>query len=1627
MLSLLLVAVQATPPIWIEAETADAPAAFVRETPGPPDRVSGGQWIKASADPEGRDRLVPAEGLTLRHTFRTPAGRREIWNRVGFEFARSPFEWRLDGGEWRTASPDDLTKDLVPLAEWTEVGWLKLGEADLKEGDHVLEIRITRRSDKDGKPERTLYASDAIAIVAPGWAPRGPIGDGPKVRLEPPGVFAVPSRDSDKRAVVKLAGEWEIRRDDEDLPPFDIETPMEPIQNRDDWTRIAVPADRNKVRPELAMAHRVWYRTTFTLPEGANRSVRLSFPRNSLHTTVRLNGKTMGASYDPLVRWDVDVTPAAKAGPNVLEVGIRDPYYAYSGSPTNPMKRRKTFNYPLSFFGRGFQDFGYPVWNASYAGILETPVLTVTGPVAVTDAFVRPQVRTEGNRLEADVTLANPGAEEIVAQVTADAVDAKGAVVWTSGPVEARMPANRVATTVLGGAWTKGDLWWPDRPAMHTLRVRVETPKGTDVHETPFGFREWSHRGKDFLLNGIVWRGWADLIGETTTKEDFLSKYRKSGQRFQRLSGEAQNGGYRWKGMPFAEALDFFDREGVVIRRSNILDGEVIGYMAVENDPELRKLYGTEIKKELLDRWARQVRAQVREERNHPSIHVWSIENEFLYINAINLYGGLMDEFEAAVNEAGKGVAAEDPTRLWMVDGGGAGKANLFPVHGDHYVYTNQAHRYPDLAYSFHAEGGGRGRWLYDGKRPRYAAEDFFASGFNPADYAWIQGEKAFGGKTDVREGYGLVERMLTEGYRWGGTMSHAHHWVGDEGAEHGKYVAFKERAAFVREYDRSFGSAVKVRRTVGVFNDSRYDEPLTLKWTVGANGASTSGSIPVAVPPGDRKILTLDLPMPKVAARTNGRITWSLESPSKGLVFQDVQPIAVHPAPAKSAVVAHVYDPKGRLKGFESRTGIAAKSIVSLAALPKTGVVVVGPDALSASEADRTTLAAYAAGGGRVVVLDHERPLGGPALPIELDRTTEGTSFLFPEDPTHPALAGLTALDLRGWAGGSARGLWNKPARGAKSLVQGGPRLTRTALVEVPIGPGAMWMSQLRTDLGRAPSARLVRQLVLAAANYVPKAVPVTLASEDPLLTKTLAGTGARFTTGAPTFGSPNIVVATGTPARLKAFAADPKLRPWLEKGGALVINGLGPDALASFDKITGRKHLIRPFRREKVAFTSPRHPLTIGMSLSDVAQLSGERMFDWNGDVFVSKDAFSYVVDLEDVAPFGVPATDEYLSNAVNGFVSADGWKYILSFEKPAEKAPVFPFRWSSPRTLREMTWIGNGFYHKVKALELVFDGGKVRRSVTVEPNIEPQTITIDPPVVASSLDVRITDWTKEPGVGEVVGIDNIFLKQSPVPAGRGMLNVGALVEYPVGKGRIVLANVNLKEREEVPENAFKKARILSSILRNLGASFADGKLVVAGAKGVTYAPVSFAGVANAFRDARGWFGDNERTFADLPAGRQTFADVGFDVYSFTTSPVPTVVVLGGDGVPGGLKDRVEIPVNAKANALFFLQTARVDRPAPANERPEIARYVVTFADGTVERVPILLNGDVADYRTATPLPGAAIGWSKPYTGGGAATAWVRQWNVTKPDVAIKSVALEYSTDRRAVPALLALTLAR
>ena len=133
-----------------------------------------------------------------------------------------------------------------------------------------------------------------------------------------------------------------------------------------------------------------------------------------------------------------------------------------------------------------------------------------------------------------------------------------------------------------------------------------------DTRRTKFGFREWRWDHAQFTLNGVPYHGHADLAGYDGGKpEDILALWRKNGQNTMRFWGT------NWHGMGQAEALDFFDQGGAIVRRTGLFDGEGGNYSLVETVKAGGKDV-TRARKALFDNWANQLKAEVRGERNHP-------------------------------------------------------------------------------------------------------------------------------------------------------------------------------------------------------------------------------------------------------------------------------------------------------------------------------------------------------------------------------------------------------------------------------------------------------------------------------------------------------------------------------------------------------------------------------------------------------------------------------------------------------------------------------------------------------------------------------------------------------------------------------------------------------------------------------------------------------------------------------------------------------------------------------------------------------------------------------------------------------------------------------------------------
>jgi beta-galactosidase len=1659
--------------IWIEAESlSKVPAGFKVGGWGNKHYLSGGAWLFAAIDGDDAKKL-PVEGLMLSYPFTTAsAGKHEVWARVGYEFVRAPFRWRIDEKPWGTNGPEDLTTDLMELQDWNEVAWVKLGDVDLTGDKHTLHVHFEKRT-LPGKPqpERILAGLDCFCISKGPFRPNGPHQPGAdwKQAIDKEAgkhTFRV-AMDLSARTTIPLKGAWEIARwDEQEIKDRDQPVKELPADYRDlHWKGIAVPGNRDSARPDMLYCHRFLYRTRIDVPAGlAGQSFVLRFPSTALLASVFVNGAYCTGNSTPTAAWNADITRLVKPGQiNEIVVAIKDCYYALAKADDAGKETcRHLFNFPVNWFytvgglnATRYADF--PVlFDVHGAGIFETPTLTVAGPVYVADVFARPSVKAK--QLTLEITLHNPTRMDRTVRVYNEIVPVSGGTAEkTFFEEEISVPAGADKVLELTETWARPHLWWPDDPHQCYVNTRLEVGgKEIDERQTKFGFREWEWKGKNFTLNGVPWHFRADLLhnGKLQDKDrkQVAADWKKAGINTVRYWGYEP-----WVGDSQEETLDFYDQVGMPIRRSGIFDGQNAPYALVEN-----KDGKTVPRKALFDNWRKLLTAWVKAERNHPCVFVWSIENEVTYINARNF--GLLDQVEPEIKKGVETVMAVDPTRPAMIDGGDALRDRSLPIYGNHY---NEAHfrEYPDeaytmeLAYSRHRDNSWT-PWPIGDDKPLFLGESFFAMGHPPAAYAAIQGEPAFLGRASAEPGVLLFARMLAEGYRWHG-IAGFHFWMSGDGPDNSHYKAFQPICVLCREWNTTFASDQLVRRHLKVFNDTHSIESIELQWELQVGGKVFDHlGKKLELAPGSAEEVQISFVVPKVPKRTSAKLVLTCSRGGKE-VFRDVKPCAIldeagAPRPGLKGEDLWVFDPVGVVRSRLKERHIAFSEVGSFELIPvKVPVLIVGPHALTPRQATDPRWQALAASGARVLVLDQDNPLHYQALPADLQRTPHDGRIAFPENLEHPAFAGLAASDFFCWSGDHIvyRNAYKKATRGARSLLQCDDELSCTALSECPVGNGVLVLAQLDfgAKLEKGPVAgRLFDNLLNYLASYKPVAkTTFTVFADGDQRLKLLAASGLRSSRAKDVIEAlqnpkAEVVIADASPAALKSLAgAAGVVKAFTARGGQLMLWGATPEGLADFNKIVGINHVLRPFKMERVTMPAVRDPLLAGLTNRDVALESSEQIYPWSADRYPADNTFTHVVDLDDIAPF--VKSKEYAhgwSQMTNGLTSADSWKFI--FYHDLSKADPRP-KWSADlpkeEEITDFSIIINAHYHKITRLRLIFDDdlptavtldlkpvAELRQDFPIKPR-KFKRITLEP-----------LEWT--PTASQpVIGVDNVWIKvrrgddykSRVVP----LLNIGALVRYRMGAGGIILNQVRVQPSEANPVNTEKKQNLVASLLRNLGATFAAERLLVPGVH-LKYTPIPLGEKCTQFLTSdKGWL-EGGLDLGHFPIGEQKLASVNYLIRDFKTSPLPSCIMLAGPGVKGTMPREVtNIPVGHAADVLFFLHTFHKVRDwQPSNDNkvpPVLFKYVVHYADGKTIEVPVVYDRGVGDWIAERPTgyPEAAVAWAAPFTKDGSKQAVVYQmnWTSPRPGVTIKSIDIRYDDKTKGeygVPVLLAITAA-
>ncbi len=334
-----------------------------------------------------------------------------------------------------------------------------------------------------------------------------------------------------------------------------------------------------------------WYRKTFRAPQSwQGQQISIQFDGVYENSEVFLNGQSLGKRPYGYISFSYDLTPHLKFGDqdNVLAVRV--------DASLEPSSR-----------------------YYSGCGIYRDVWLTVTGPLHVAQwgTFITlPTVSADSATVKIQTTIANDSNDAAPCTLICSILDAKGNAV-ASTQSEQTIPASSQTEVAQQLTIANPNLWSIDHPYLYTARCQIKRGEEiVDQYDTPIGIRTAVFDiNKGFLLNGQPVKlngvclhqdgGGVGFAVPDAVWERRLNLLAKMGCNAIRISHNP----------PSPAFLDLCDRLGFLVMDEAFdewLGGKVRnGYHLYFKD------------------WSeRDVTDQVRRDRNHPCVVLWSCGNE---------------------------------------------------------------------------------------------------------------------------------------------------------------------------------------------------------------------------------------------------------------------------------------------------------------------------------------------------------------------------------------------------------------------------------------------------------------------------------------------------------------------------------------------------------------------------------------------------------------------------------------------------------------------------------------------------------------------------------------------------------------------------------------------------------------------------------------------------------------------------------------------------------------------------------------------------------------------------------------------------------------------------------------
>jgi beta-galactosidase len=390
-----------------------------------------------------------------------------------------------------------------------------------------------------------------------------------------------------------------------------------------------------------------WYRHYVELPENLEgRRFELAFDAIAKVSEIWVNGIKVGTHTGMFGEVKCDVTKSVHPGRNVLIVHI----ISQPDSPGKTSNQVEGVAVTVEVTSAMLHSLPHGMFQNDVGGIWQPVKLTATAPVLVSDAFVEPTLH--GADINLDILNSSQQAAQLEVNYTITSTQDGSLLYSNQEPHSFLAAAGDTGHLKLATSYLNPKLWSPQDPNLYDLEVQLKQQgRAVDNYKVRFGFRTFTVDGENFLLNGKpFWLRGANPFPNTLRPNDA-----KLAQRFTEIAREGNVRVTRSHIVPFTSTwLDAADQAGMAVS----FEGTWPWLMLQGNPPG----------DDLVKVWRDEFLSLIHEHRNHPSIILWTVNNEMKFEQQNQNNPTLLKQKWTILDDTMKAMRQADPTRPIVAD-----------------------------------------------------------------------------------------------------------------------------------------------------------------------------------------------------------------------------------------------------------------------------------------------------------------------------------------------------------------------------------------------------------------------------------------------------------------------------------------------------------------------------------------------------------------------------------------------------------------------------------------------------------------------------------------------------------------------------------------------------------------------------------------------------------------------------------------------------------------------------------------------------------------------------------------------------------------------------------------------